>query len=407
MNLASLYSLTLGQKIAKPYLNPIFYPLPFEKYIVIQAKTKESKNYDYWNEVIEFIKPELDKLGINLVSVGGAPEENLPNCYPTAGGTSFPQLQYLIQNSIAYLGADSISAHIAGAFDKKRIVLVSNNYANCVSPYFGSPENQIIIEPERQNGEKPSFSLVESPKSINTIRPERILRALKTLLDIPAPEIASLHFGDAYTSPTIEFVPNFPLNPQVAPNQVIHIRLDLLKDEIAPAHYQNILQVLSQRKCILYTNKSFNIELLKQVRPNILAFVYRMPAQDDIEFVKTVKRAGFPLRAICEYTTPANSLYGKIMADQIAELKFKYLDVAPIQFLEKKTLEMKFRENLYARSNRVIFSNNASYFSRAALEKNWMNQSNSTMIKSGEDLAELLKEPEYLYIFQKNESATN
>lgn len=446
MNLAQLYAATLSQKITKPYLNPIFFPLPFNKYIVVQGFTKDSKNYSYWVEIIEFIKPELDKLEIKLVSVGAKPEENLPGCYATAGQTSFPQLEYIIQNSRGYIGADSISAHIAGSFDVPRIVLVSNNYANCVEPYFGLREKQIILEPERKKDEKPSFSLSENPKSINTIRPETILAAIRSLFDITTPSITSLHFGEAYTQPAIEYVPNFPLNPQAAPGQVLHMRLDFLKEDFSTQNYQFILQVLSQRKGIIYTEKPINLELLKQVRQNIALLVYKLPPEDDIEFVKSIKKAGIQFRVIKEYrqipakskinteNNPADS--GKIgqklsrhitpdyatktenapeqvslestvspddenylNSESIANLKFKYLDVTPIQFVEKKKVELEYQDGLRYRTNRIIFSNQQRFISKMAFEKKLNNDTNTAIINSEEEFTELLKEQEYLYIY--------
>lgn len=401
MNLAKLYSLTLGQKITKPYLNPVFYPLPFDNYIVIQGFTKQSKNYDYWVEIIELIKPELDKNNIQLVSVGVKGEENLPHCYHTAGNTSFQQLEYIIQNSLGYIGADSISAHIAGGFNKPLIVLTSNNYAENVCPFFGDKSIQVVLEPPREDGEKPSFSLQESPKSINRIKPEIVIDAINRLLNLSVKNVKSVHFGEGYSQFVHEYVPNFPLNPQTAPNSIIHIRLDFL-NELTQQNYQNTLQIAAQRKVILYTEKPFNLDIFKQVKGNISLIVYKLPTNEDnesdlkdIDFVKRIKKAGFPFTLIKEYKND------ELSKENIADLKFQYLDVAPIQFVEKKKVEINYSPDLYYRSNRVIFSNNVTYFSKAAFEKNLNAPTNTARIDSEEFFKSLLDEQQYLYIYEK------
>jgi hypothetical protein len=404
MNLCELYSLTLGERITRPYLNPIFYPLPFGKYIVIQGFSKPSKNWSRFNELIEFIKPSLDALDIKLVSVGGKSEENLPNCYPTAGLTSFGQLEFLIQNSIAFFGVDSIGGHIAGAFDKPRIILISNNYSANVKPFFGSPENQIIIEPPREEGEKPSFSLDEGPiKQVDEIKIETILSAINKLLNIPIPQINSIHFGDAYNSVVHEFVPNCPFNPQIAPNQIIHIRVDFLNADLSPQNYQYILQATSQRKVVIYINRAIDLNIIKQVRPNVALVVYKMPnsttesAASEVEFIKSLKKAGFQFKIIKEYTPET------LNNEQIAELKFQYLDVAPIQFVEKKNVTLDYQDNLFYRTNRTLFANGKTYFSEFAYKNDLTPDSNHCKIENNQQLSRLLLEQEYLYIYQNCE----
>lgn len=395
MNLIELYSCTLSQKITKPYLNPIYYPIPFDKYIVIQAKTKESKNYDYFCEIIEFIKPELEKQNIHLVSVGGKPEENLLHCYPTAGQTSFNQLEYIIQNSIGYIGADSISSHIAGAYNKPLIVLISNNYAENVRPFWGDKSKQIIIEPE-WNGKKPSFSFQENPKIINTIKPEKILEAINQLFKIESPQIKSIYFGNAYSTQTIDILPNMVLSPQSLSHIVPNLRLDWTSD---PIDYNIILHNLSQRKFVIITNRTINLAVLKQVRPNVAAIIYQMPQDDDIEFIHAIKRAGFQLRVTKEFWK--DDISDCDLKNKQNELKFKYLDIIPIQFIERTVPKISYQEKLNYRSNRIILSNNQQYSSEMAYKANLLSQNNTQKIENEEQFNQLLKENEYLYIYEK------
>lgn len=392
MHFLENYALQLGQKISQPFICETFFPLPFKKYLVIQPFSKSSKNYDLWSEVIDFISPELEKLEIKIVQVGGPNEKPLPHCYNTSGSTTFNQMAYIIKNSIGYIGADSIGAHFSGYYNIPLLTLVSNNYIECVRPFFGDKDKQIILEPKRDG--KPSFSLEEFPKSINLIKIETILSSIEKLFKIKMPQIKTIHIGSDYHESTVLYVPNFQINLQIINSAPIHVRFDYL-NELTPINYQHTLQLAAQRKVIIYTDKPFNLDPFKQVRQNIAAIVYRMGEQDDIDFVKSLKRGGFQHRVVKEYTPETLSL------EQIAALKFKYLDVSPIQFVEKKKTTLDFKDGLMYISKRIVFSNNMIFRSKNSFEKGLTEKENQLNIPDIETLKNLEKEAEYLYIYQK------
>lgn len=419
MNIASLYALSAGQKLDKIHTLEKFYPLPFEnKYIVIQPYSKPSKTYSFWPEVIEFIHPTLEKHGYKLVQVGGKDEAPLNNCYHTQGTTNWGQLQYLIANCEMVICVDSVSAHLAGHYNKKLVDLISNNFRACVEPFYGDKDKQIILEPDRTN-RNPSFLLDEGPKKqVDEIKIEQVVESIGKLLNLEFPKINSIHFGDNYNSPTIEFSPDCPFTLQIPANQIIQIRLDYL-NELTPINHQYALQLAAQRKVLIYTDKPFNLDPFKQVRPNIAAIVYKLQESghnaaksgqeenvDEINFVKSLKRGGFQFRVVKEYSNAAKSSENEVdlatlTPEQIAELKFKYLDVAPIQFVEKKKVELDFVENMMYISKRLIFSNNLIYRSKNNFKKGLTNNENQTKILDNQELKELQEEADYLYIFQK------
>ena len=60
MHLVEQYALSCGVKIDKPQVETSFFPLPFDKYIILHASSgMPSKNYDYFEDVIETIYPHL------------------------------------------------------------------------------------------------------------------------------------------------------------------------------------------------------------------------------------------------------------------------------------------------------------------------------------------------------------
>jgi len=144
MNIAELYSLSSGQKINKIHTCEKYFPIPSENFIVIQPWTKQSKCYDNWAETISILLPYLRKNNIQIIQVGAANEAPLQHCIYTQGQTSWGQLQYIISKAKLVLSCDSISSHLAGHYNKPLIVLISNNFKECVSPYFGDKSKQII-----------------------------------------------------------------------------------------------------------------------------------------------------------------------------------------------------------------------------------------------------------------------
>ena len=68
MRLLDTYATNTGSKIDKPFIYTKYFPLPLEKYITLQAQTPyDSRNYSYWQEVLEIIRPYLSKENIHIV----------------------------------------------------------------------------------------------------------------------------------------------------------------------------------------------------------------------------------------------------------------------------------------------------------------------------------------------------
>jgi hypothetical protein len=71
MRLLDTYAVDCGATIDKPLILEAYFPLPFEKYIIFQSDTPyDSRNYAYWQDVIDFIHPVLEKLNIKIIQTG-------------------------------------------------------------------------------------------------------------------------------------------------------------------------------------------------------------------------------------------------------------------------------------------------------------------------------------------------
>ena len=206
MHLLTKYSLESGQKIGKIHVYEKYYPLPINKYIIIQPWSKPSKNYSYWDEILSILYPILNKNNIYIVQVGGEKEEPLKFCINTQGTTSFGQLEYLISKSMLVLSTDSISAHLAGHYNKHLVTLISNNYSSAVKPFFGEQNKQIILEPLVRNELKPLFTDNENgKKQIDTIPPELIINSVLKLLNLGENfNYKSISIGSNYNNKGVE-----------------------------------------------------------------------------------------------------------------------------------------------------------------------------------------------------------
>ena len=175
-HLLETYALHCGVKIDKPWIYEQYYPLGEEKYITLQPTVHyQARQYDYWDEVIEFIHPPLESLGIKIIQLGVANDKGLRNCTWTQGSTSVGQAAYLIKHSMLHAGVDSSGIHFASAYGKKIVGLYCNQWINSTRPYWSSAKDVCLLEPDRTK-RKPSFAAEEHPKTINEIKPEKIAK---------------------------------------------------------------------------------------------------------------------------------------------------------------------------------------------------------------------------------------
>ena len=89
MHLAEQYSLAMGARIDKPFIETNYYPLPFSKYIVVENGADiKSRIYGIWPDVVLEIKPYLDKHNIEIVQIGHKDSEPIPAAFDLRGRTT-------------------------------------------------------------------------------------------------------------------------------------------------------------------------------------------------------------------------------------------------------------------------------------------------------------------------------
>ena len=137
------YAKNLGVKISQPVINDHFFPLRVEKYITIsQESSVESKVYPYYPVVINLLKPFLERAGIKIVQLGGATRiEGVDEAF----NLSFKQQNYILSNSLAHIGVDGVSNHVASAKNIPTITLFGNTFAETNKPLFANLDKQLTF----------------------------------------------------------------------------------------------------------------------------------------------------------------------------------------------------------------------------------------------------------------------
>jgi hypothetical protein len=308
------YAKSCGVKIGKPTIKPHYFPIHYEKYITIHNDKKvPAKEYSFWKKVVELLKPILNKENIKIVQIGAHGEEIINGVDKHCPTNTIKQCSYIIQNSLAHIGIDSLPVHIASAFDKPIVAIYSHTYAKTCNPYWNKKSKTISLESHR-NGNKPSFSLQENPKTIDLINPEEIAKSLLNVLDIKDKiNFKTINIGARYKDECIEVIPSEQCN---LISNSINVRMDIHHDE------QNLYYILQRNNIELTLSKPIHDELLfskKIKRINYIAEEF------DIEFVKKIKKAGVDHTLLCK------------SKEKISEQRFNLFDFT-INLFEAKEL---------------------------------------------------------------------
>jgi hypothetical protein len=384
MHIIERLALSAGVKIGKPRIYQEFFPLATAKYITLHTTTKQSKSYDYFPEVIELLGPILKKHGIDIVQIGDKENKVINGIYNTCGQTTLNQTAYVLAGSLLHLGVDSFPVHISSGIDpeKKIVALYSNNYVNCVLPFWTQPENRILLEPKRAEGEKPSFAFEENPKSINTISPELIARSVCELLGLDFPFThETIHIGKKIRERHLEIIPSRAIS--VSGETPIVIRMDKEFNE------ENLAKQLRENKCYVITDKPIREEILKTFKSQIMV-QYEILEDNSPEFVENLIRLGVPY-----------SLVSHLSTEKINKIKSNYIDLGVIEGRVPEKIDFEDVSRLRYRSAKIITKNAEKYYSHQGVENN------EKIEKEGEfhpvkDTELFWRDSEYYHIIQQN-----
>ena len=353
-HLIETYALNCGARIDKPLIREKYFPLPFDKYITVHTTSKDAKTYDYFNDVLDIIFPVLKKAGIDIVQIGGKDDKPVNRAFKVLGMTNVNQSAYIIRKGLLHLGVDSFPVHLASIDpDHKIVALYSTNFKNIVKPYWGKAENQILLEPER-NGKKPSFMERETPKTINTIRPEEIAKSVCKLLRIPFNwNFETVFTGQYYHNVMVETVPNHVVDTSNLGLDALIVRMDYYFNE------SFLFEQLNRIKCSIVTNKPINLQLLAQQKSKIEEVVYIIEKDNHPDFIRELQRLGIKYH-----------LLTYLPDDEIEKYKLKFMEFGMLHRREIKfpeALKKHTNKSLVYKSAKFILSDGKVFPSRLAM----------------------------------------
>lgn len=402
MHLASLYALATGSKIDKPYIKTAFYPTP-EKYITVNLSSHMvAKLYDYWDLVIQFILPDLNKNNIKIIQLGGKDEKPLANCINLLGQTSLAQSSYIIQNALVHVGADSALSHVSSAFNTPMVTLFSVSAPTICGAFWGDTDKQINLEPNFKNGWY-SFNPQENPKSVNSIKVEDVINSIGKLLNIYFPKIETVFIGPKYNALTSELIPNCQIPVQYFPNQLVNLRLDFCA-ELTPEILNNTYSTIFARPASIRTNREIDINPIiqnPQIKKNLAGIVLDLENDSfSEEYVKSLldNQIKFILA------------YGGGDEEFLKKLKLKFCEYGVIQKFEKENVELKkiidnpsfSPENKFIKTNRIIVNDSKLFTCKCALDdKLSVEQTQNLELKMStlRNWRDLAQDGDFLYIY--------
>lgn len=360
MKLLETYSNNSSVKIKhKPVSAEKFFPLGnIEKYITLQSSSGMlAKNYSYFEEVVTLLLPVLEKQGIKIVHLGK--DDNTP---PIAGvidlrnQTSFGQACYIAKKALLHAGVDSWVCHYAGANEIPLVALYGSTTVANHSPYHFNKDKTIFLESHR-NGNKATFSREENPKTVDFILPEDIVKSVCKLLN--------LEFNYLYR--TLKIGPNFHNRiVESACDSVIDISKLGMQSIVMRMDYcfilQNLINQLQISKCSIVTNKPIPLDILNQLRPNVVDIYYEINKDHSPSFCKQLLQNKIPYK-----------LFTRLSEEELNPIKLDYLDlpvVGRLNSLSPDVLKDKDLDKIWYKSSKLTLGKNAIFQSKFDYDSN-------------------------------------
>lgn len=285
MNLITNYSLLSRLRVDKPITEEHAIVLSTDKeYILFVTSTgMPAKNYDYYNLINVLLKPYLGNFVV--IQAGTKDDPRIGADIDLCGQTNLYQMSWLIKNAKLLVCGDTFAMHCAGAHNTPFVALFGPTSPAVSGSYWGDKDKQIYLTPDNWN---PSYNPQENPKQINEIKPEKVVESILKLLNISAKTVQTIKLGGLFNSSIVDIVPNCVVGNDIFPGALINIRYDKGGQEGA------VYEQLKQRKCVIFTDKVLNVDILNQLKPNIASLMFLVKGKEDLDFLKKLKDNAIP-----------------------------------------------------------------------------------------------------------------
>ena len=276
--------------------------------------------------------------------------------------------------------------HLAGILDIPSVSLYGPTTPENHGPHW-KHDKSVFIESHR-NGKNPSFSFNENPKTVDFIEPEDVVKSIYNILDIENNEkISSLYFGVKFCNKVVESVLDAIVPPDFLGNAPLNIRYDYLANE------QALFRQLSIRKSLIVTDKEIDLNLLNQVKENILGVAYNVTENNNPQFISSVQKIGIPI-----------TLFSKLSQEKVNEYKLDYADIGLIQLEKINTKEdiekfVQISSNSLFKTKKIILGGGKIYPSNAHRLLDIPVEPNKPIGGNVLDTPKFYEELDYFYIY--------
>lgn len=379
MKLAEIYANVCGVKLPSDPVTPYmsYYPILGEYITIHNGSGMDSKNYGYYQQVIDIIKSEFKKQGLNIkfVQIGTQKEPLLEGVVDLRGKTNLYQCNFVISQAKLHLGNDSVWVHNAGSLGIPVVALYGPTLSQSCKPYYHT-ENSIFVDSQR--GGRATHSPFENPKTINLIKPEEVANSVLQVLGLNESNHKTLFIGEDFNTKLLEIVPDSFERVEEFDNHVVNIRLDL------GGIYDYIPLVTRNKKFHLVISEALSQEQIINIKENLLSVTYMVVGNFDINIVKTISQLGVDYQIVLKDSS------------NLEDVKFELLDFQSPRVLksEQKPVQLDWIGKSFDSCKRIL-SDGKIYLTESCLHAKI---SASTEVKVREDLS---KELNCLYIYEK------
>jgi hypothetical protein len=350
-------ALSCGSKISRPYIHKSYYPIVGDNFICVSQQSDTQSNlYDYFNDVIFHIKPYLDKNKISILEIG---KSNQAPLYYTKDfrHLNSSQSNYLVSKSKAYLGNFNYLSHISAAFSIPTVCPSKNTFIEVERPYW-SDDKCFILNAKLK--EKPTFSDIEHPKTVNKVNPEIIACKILDSLGVKHTlnKVKTIFVGPEYQQTIVDLVPGNYLSNNLNIGGIINVRMDKNFD------LKFLQSCVNLDSFNIITDQTIPIEILKPLFNNLSAITYFIDSRTSQDSIADMESSGKPLNLLTKDKK------------NISKIRLKFLDYKIKEFgsLDKNSLNNGDYENLKFLSKRNVVFEGKAYNSYSSILSGFNNQ---------------------------------
>tara|TARA_R110001592_G_scaffold160695_4_gene392979 strand:- start:27277 stop:28458 length:1182 start_codon:yes stop_codon:yes gene_type:complete len=367
MNFVESLSLSSGLKINKPFIDDLFFPIIFDKYITFSTENHQSKQWDHLQECIDILNPILDKEGIRIIEIGNN-DQRINNVINLKGVTKSNHWSYIIKKSSAHFGPENFMSQLCSLFEIPSVVLFSNTSTDYTAPTWSNDKNKETFLTPNKKDWKASFSAEENPKVINSISAESVAFEVLKMLGIKNSfnNFNVISTGAHYHQKLIEIIPDFNPDPNFFPRSLLNIRMDYhFNEESLPAFANN-------RKIAIITDKEININTILKLKPSIERIIFKIDESSSQEYIKNIKLTRVPLTLVAKEKSNLPLVRLKFFDYKIEEENKKI----------KKDLDNseEICDTTRYKSSKYIFSKEGKFSSKSSYDKGIKSHDNQIII---------------------------